>query len=49
MKYCNKCGWKMEYKPTSFQEYIKEVIEGKFEKGYYECPKCGMILKPKTR
>jgi hypothetical protein len=39
----------MEYIPSSFQEHIKELIENKFEKGYWECPNCGMIIKPKKR
>jgi len=28
MKYCKNYGWKMEYRPRSFQEYINEIIKG---------------------
>jgi hypothetical protein len=25
---CEKCGWEMDYRPRSFQEQLKEIIEG---------------------
>lgn len=49
MKYCKKCGWKMEYIPSSFQEHIKELMEEKFVNGIWKCPNCGNTIKPKKR
>ena len=47
MKYCKKCGWKMEYIPRSFQEYIKETIGEQNKRGYWEYPNCGSIKMPR--
>jgi ribosomal protein L34E len=44
MKYCKKCGWMLEYIPRSFQEQIKEVIDGQERKGYWRCPSCGFKM-----
>ena len=38
----------MEYRPRSFQEQIKEVIEGQNKRGYWMCPNCGSIKKSKN-
>ena len=38
---CNKCGWELEYIPRSFREQIEEIIGGKVERGFWECPNCG--------
>ena len=43
--YCKNCGWKMEYIPRSFREYINEIIGGENKKGYWECPNCKSIKK----
>lgn len=48
MKYCKKCGWKMEYRPRSFQEQIREIIEKRDRKGYWKCPNCGSIKHGKN-
>jgi hypothetical protein len=45
MKYCNKCGWKMVYRPRSFQEQISEIIGEQDKKGYWKCPKCELIKR----
>ena len=45
MKYCKKCGWKMEYIPRSYREHINEIIGGQNKRGYWECPNCGSIKR----
>ena len=47
MKYCKKCGWKLDYKPRSFQEQINEIIGKQEQRGYWECPNCGFIAHSK--
>ena len=47
MKYCKKCGWKMEYIPRAFREYINEIIGKQDKSGYWECPNCGSIKRPR--
>ena len=47
MRYCRKCGWSLEYVPRSFQEQIKELIEGQSRTGYWKCYNCGSITKCK--
>jgi len=42
---CKKCGWRLEYIPRSFQEQIREIIEGQKRKGYWRCPNCGYKKK----
>ena len=44
MKYCKKCGWIMQYKPRSHQEHIKEIIGKQNKRGFWECPKCGLVI-----
>jgi Zn ribbon nucleic-acid-binding protein len=48
MKYCKKCGWKMDYRPRSFQEQIREIIGEQVKKGFWKCPNCGFIIKGKN-
>ena len=48
LKYCNKCGWMMEYRPRSFQEYIQEIIGDKDKRGYWKCPNCGSMINSKN-
>lgn len=43
MKYCKKCGWKLEYRPRSFQEHIREIIGDNKERGKWICPNCDSI------
>jgi len=43
--YCKKCGWIMEYIPRSYREHIEEIIGRKNKRGYWRCPKCGIIKK----
>jgi ferredoxin-thioredoxin reductase catalytic subunit len=45
MKYCKKCGWKMEYRPRSFQEQIKEIVGEQEKRGYWMCPNCDYLNK----
>jgi len=45
IRYCKNCGWKMEYRPRSFQEYMKEIIGEESKRGYWECPNCKSIKK----
>jgi hypothetical protein len=43
MKYCKKCGWKLEYIPYSFIEQIKEIKGEGERRGIWKCPKCDKI------
>jgi hypothetical protein len=45
MKYCKKCGWKLEYIPHSFIEQIKEIKGEVKRRGIWKCPKCNNIIK----
>lgn len=41
---CEKCGWKMDHRPRSFQEQFKEIIERQDKKGYWMHSNCGFKI-----
>jgi hypothetical protein len=45
MKYCNMCGWKLDYISHSFQDQVKEIRGEKKKSGYWKCPNCSTIIK----
>ena len=45
MKYCKKCGWKMDYIPRSFIEQVREIRGEQVKRGYWKCPNCSTIIK----
>ena len=48
VKYCKKCGWKLDYQPRSFQEQIREIMGKQNKRGYWRCPNCDVIKNTKN-